>query len=69
MQKILLLLLMILIVAAAWLAHRLARKWIDPRRSAGHFFLFILLNLALVFALSLGVGYLIITNKEFFFKG
>lgn len=69
MQKLVILLLLLIIVAAAYGGHALAKRLVDPRRSFGYFLLFVLVNLALVFILSLAAGLVIFRYKEFFFKG
>jgi hypothetical protein len=69
MGKIALLLLILLLMAAAWYPRQLMKRYIDPRRSFGHFLLFVGLHLLLVFVLSLVAGLVIFQYKEFFFKG
>jgi hypothetical protein len=67
-KRILLLLILIAGIASAYTAQQFWKRYIDPRKSMKHFFLYIIANLTTVFVFTFLFGLLIFQFKDFFFK-
>ena len=68
LKKILILFLTAAILVAAWYIHELLKKKINPRASFGHFILFIIANLVVIFVLIFLLSFILFQYKDFFFK-
>ena len=55
-------------MVVAYFIHEYLKKKIKPRRSFGHFILFVLADLAIVFGMILVLSLLLFQFKDFFFK-
>jgi hypothetical protein len=67
-KKILILFLTAALMVAAYFIHEFLKKKINPRRSFGHFIIFIIANLIVVFVLIFLLSFILFQYKDFFFK-
>ena len=67
-KKILILFLTAAAMLAAYFVYQFLKKKINPRRSFGHFILFVLVNLFVVFAFIFLLSFILFQYKDFFFK-
>jgi hypothetical protein len=68
LKKVLILLLTVAAMVAAYFINEFLKKKINPRRSFGHFILFILANLIAALALIILLSFFLYRFKDFFFK-
>jgi hypothetical protein len=68
MQKLLILLIIAAACMAVYFSHQLLKKFLDPKRSFGHFTLYILFHFAAVFIIVYGVSFLLFKQSHFLFK-
>ena len=68
-KKVIILFLTVAAMIAAYFIHDFLKKKINPRKSFGHFFLFLFANLISIFGLVFLLSVLLLKFKEFFFKG
>jgi hypothetical protein len=67
-QKISLIVIIAVSVLAGYNTYKFWNKKIDPRKSFKHFLIYMLANLASIFAVVFISSFIIIYFKEFFFK-
>lgn len=53
---------------AAYFVYQFLKKKLNPRRSFGHFILFVFVNLLVVFAFIFLLSFILFQYKDFFFK-
>jgi hypothetical protein len=67
-QKILLIVIIAISILTGYSSYKFWNKKIDPRKSFKHFTIYMLANLASIFAVVFITSFIIIYFKEFFFK-
>ena len=55
-------------MVAAYFIHEFLKKKINPRRSFGHFIIFVIADLLVVFVLIFLLSFILFEYKDFFFK-
>lgn len=68
MQKLIILLVIAVACIAVYFSHLLLKKFLDPKRSFGHFTLYIIFHFAAVFIIVYGVSFLLFKQSGFLFK-
>ncbi len=68
LKKILILFLTVAAMLAAYFIYEYLKKIINPRKSFGHFILFMLVNLIVIFGLVFLLSFFLFQFKDFFFK-
>jgi len=68
LKKILVLFLTAAAMVAAYFVYRFLKEKINPRKSFGHFILFVFVNMVVIFGFILLLSFILFQFRDFFFE-